>query len=109
MAGKHRGLSDPANGLLPETLLTLYQLQAPIESLRLMNAVVLVKMGIEQDQAKMIRRIMEGKHTPEVVPGSTDATKMMLELERRGVNPVTRTMLDAASGNEGPSLPTGAD
>jgi hypothetical protein len=91
------GLSDPANGLLPETLLALYQLQTPIESLRMMNAVVLVKMGIERDQAKMIRRILKGKLTPGVEPASTGATRMMLELERRGVVPKVRTLLRAVT------------
>jgi hypothetical protein len=52
-------LSGPANGLLPDTLLTLYKMQAPIESLKmLMNTEMFVTMGIGRDQASTIRRIL---------------------------------------------------
>jgi hypothetical protein len=51
-------LSDFANVLLPETLLTLYKLQAPIESLMLMSTEMFVTMGIGRDQASTIRQIM---------------------------------------------------
>jgi hypothetical protein len=96
------GLSDPANGLLPETLLTLYKLHAPIEALLLMNTEVFVTMGIDRDQALMIRRIMKGKRAPEDVPATTGSTKMILELERRGVDLATRSMLRAVTKDLAP-------
>jgi hypothetical protein len=54
-------------------------------------------MGIDRDQALMLRRVMKGKRAPEDVPATTGSTKMILELERRGVDLATRSMLRAVT------------
>jgi hypothetical protein len=95
-------LSGPANGLLPDTLLTLYKMQAPIESLMLMNTEMFVTMGIGRDQASTIRRIMIGKGAREDVHATAGPPKMMLELERRGVDLATRSVLRAVTKDLAP-------
>jgi hypothetical protein len=54
------GLSDHANGLRPETLSAVYQLQAPIASLRMTAPLMLTRMGIEREQARLLCRVLAG-------------------------------------------------
>ena len=90
-------LNDSANVLLPETLLILYKLQAPIESLMLMSTEVFITMGIGRDQAARLRQIMIGKGAREDVRATAGPSEIMIELERRGVDLATRSMLRAVT------------